>query len=90
MTEHTVDVTIAHPMGIHLRIGKDVVSVVNQFDAEITAQNLTRNSPVADLRSILQIMQLQARQGHRLRLNATGQDAYAAIAALTTLFQSLS
>ncbi len=87
MAQHTIDVTVTNPMGLHLRTGKEVVQVANRFDAEISAQNLTRESPVVDLKSILQIMQLQARQGHMLRLWASGQDAAAAIAALTILFQ---
>jgi len=89
MQQQTIDVTIANPMGLHLRTGKEVVQVANQFDAEITAQNLTRKSPTVDLKSILQIMQLQARQGHILRLHATGQDAAAALTALTILLQSI-
>ncbi|HRW05986.1 MAG TPA: HPr family phosphocarrier protein [Caldilineaceae bacterium] len=89
MQEQTVDVTISNPMGLHLRTGKEVVQVANQFDADITAQNLTRQSPMVNLKSILQIMQLQARQGHTLRLYANGQDAAAALTALTVLFQSI-
>jgi phosphotransferase system HPr (HPr) family protein len=38
------------------------------------------------LKSILQLMQLQARQGHSLQLAATGPDADAAIEALCSLF----
>ncbi len=86
MSQHTLDVTVSNPMGLHLRTGKEVVQVANRFDAEISAQNLTRESPIVDLKSILQIMQLQARQGHILRLQASGQDAAAAIAALAILF----
>lgn len=86
MSQHTIDVTVTNPMGLHLRTGKELVQVANQFEAEISAQNLTRTSPVVNLKSILQIMQLQARQGHILRLQASGQDAAAAITALTLLF----
>ena len=87
MPQHTIDVTVTNAMGLHLRTGKEVVQVANRFDAEISAQNLTRESPVVELKSILQVMQLQARQGHILRLWASGQDAAAAIAALAILFQ---
>ncbi|MEZ4615003.1 MAG: HPr family phosphocarrier protein [Caldilineaceae bacterium] len=89
MSEQTVDVEITNPMGLHLRTGKDVVQLANQFDAEITAQNLTRVSPIVNIKSILQLMQLQARQGHILRLTAQGQDAGAALTALTLLFHSV-
>jgi phosphotransferase system HPr (HPr) family protein len=89
MSQLTAEVTITNPMGLHLRTGKEVVQVANQFDADIKAQNLTRQSPAVDLKSILQIMQLQARQGHVLLLQATGQDAAAALTALTVLFQTV-
>lgn len=85
MTQETIQVTIAHPMGLHLRTGKEVVQLANQFEAEITAQNLTNKSPVVNLKSILQLMQLQARHGHILVLNATGGDAIAALQALVQL-----
>ena len=87
MTEQTIQVTIAHPMGLHLRTGKEVVQLANQYDAEITAQNLTRESPVVNLKSILQLMQLQARHGHTLLLCANGQDAAAALSALEQLLK---
>ena len=64
-----------HPLGLHLRKSKDVVQVANRFQAHITAQNLTRVSPVADAKSILQLMQIQARQGHVVRICAAGPDA---------------
>ena len=79
-------ITILDPLGLHLRVGKDLVKVANQFSATITAENLSRPSPVVDVKSILQLMQLQARQGHILRLAAAGSDAQAAIAAVTQIF----
>jgi len=84
----STDCTITHPLGLHLRVGKDLVTVANRFRATITAQNLTRPSPVVDAKSILQLMQLQARQGHTLRLSADGPDAQEALAALARLFTS--
>lgn len=73
-------------MGLHLRTGKTVVRVANQFKAEITAKNLSRTSNTIDVKSILQLMQLQARKGHVLLLCAQGPDAQDALAALSTLF----
>lgn len=81
------EVTINHPLGLHLRKGKDVVQAANQFKAEIRAQNLSRHSPVVDAKSILQLMQLQARQGHTIRLTALGEDAQTALATLKSLFE---
>lgn len=82
----TTTITVNHPLGLHLRKGKDVVQTASRFDAEITAQNLSRQSPTVDAKSILQLMQIQARQGHVVRLSAIGPDALDALSALSSLF----
>lgn len=82
----TTEITVNHPLGLHLRKGKDLVQTASRFDARITAENLTRQSPVVDAKSILQLMQIQARQGHIIRLSAIGPDAQAALNALRSLF----
>ncbi len=82
----SVVVTVSDPRGLHLRSGRDVVRLASQFQARITAANLSRNTSAIDLKSIIQLMQLQARQGHDLQLAATGPDAAAAIEALSSLF----
>lgn len=82
-------ITITNPAGLHLRTSKDVVQTASQFDASISAQNLTRQSPLVDVKSILQLMQLQARFGHTLLLRADGPDAQAALDALCTILTTL-
>ena len=82
----SVVVTVSDPRGLHLRSGRDVVRIASRFQARITAANLSRNTNAVDLKSILQLMQLQARQGHSLQLAASGPDADAAIEALCSLF----
>lgn len=81
-------ITILHPLGLHLRTGKDVVQVASRYRASITARNLTRSSPVVDAKSIIQLMQLQARQGHQVRIEANGPDAQAAVEALCGLLET--
>ena len=88
MTESvSASITVTHPLGLHLRAGKDMVHVASQFHSTITAQNISRLSPVVDAKSILQIMQLQARQGHVVRVSADGPDAQEALLALSQLFE---
>lgn len=84
--EHSATVTVKDPQGLHLRTSKEVVKVANQYRAEITAQNLSRSSGQVDVKSILQLMQLQARQGHVLLLQAAGPDAADGLNALCVLF----
>ena len=86
----TAVITILHPLGLHLRTGKDVVQTASRFEAAITARNLTRASPAVDVKSIIQLMQLQARQGHQVQLEADGPDPHAAIDALCGLFEPQS
>lgn len=85
----SAQVTITNPLGLHLRTGKEVVQTASQFDAKISAQNLTRASPLVDVKSILQLMQLQARHGHTLLLHAEGPDAQRALETLCTLLTAL-
>lgn len=89
MEPAVVVITINHPLGLHLRSGKDVVRVANQYESSIAVSNVTRDSPVVDAKSILQLMQLQARRGHQLRIAAEGPDAQDAVDALRTLLETL-
>lgn len=90
MESFSTTVTITSPAGLHLRTSKDVVQAANQFDATIHAQNLTRQSSFVDVKSILQLMQLQARHGHILLLRAEGPDAQIALQTLCTLLTALN
>jgi len=83
-------VAVANPQGLHLRTGKEIVRLASTFTAEIRASNLSRASAPVNVKSILQLMQIQAQHGHQLRLTATGVDASEALAALATLIESLS
>lgn len=83
----TVMVTVVHPQGIHLRVGKDLAYVANRFASTTTARNLTLSTPPVDLKSILQIMRLQARTGHVIQLSTNGPDAEQAIGALRQVLE---
>ncbi|MEM7128595.1 MAG: HPr family phosphocarrier protein [Chloroflexota bacterium] len=85
---HSITFTIAHPLGLHLRKSRDFVNVANQFDASISVQNLSHGTLVADACSIIQLMQLQAREGHRMSIQAEGPDAEKALEALQNLLVS--
>lgn len=85
----SAQVTITNPLGLHLRTSREVVQTASQFASNIHAQNLTRASPLVDVKSILQLMQLQARHGHILLLQAEGPDAQLALETLCRLLQAL-
>jgi phosphotransferase system HPr (HPr) family protein len=86
----SASVVINHPQGLHLRVGKDLVQLANRYAAHIVLENLTRSAPVVDAKSILQLMQLQARQGHRVQISADGPDAKEALAALCALLEAFN
>ncbi|MEZ4659563.1 MAG: HPr family phosphocarrier protein [Caldilineaceae bacterium] len=46
--------------------------------------------PPVDAKSIIQLVQLQARQGHELHLQATGPDASEALQALAVQFDDVT
>ena len=65
------------------------MQAASQFASNISAQNLSRESPLVDVKSILQLMQLQARYGHILLLQAEGPDAQAALNTLCAILTTL-
>jgi phosphotransferase system HPr (HPr) family protein len=83
--ESSTEVILTHPPGLHLRFGKDVVVLASQFESTILVRNVTRETTSVSARSIIQLMTLQARQGHRLLVLATGPDATEAVRALADL-----
>lgn len=86
----TITLIINHPLGLHLRKSRDVVQIANQYQALITIQNLTRSTSPVDAKSIIQLVQLQARQGHELHLQASGPDASEALQALAVQFDDVT
>lgn len=83
-----VVVTVRQPEGVHLRAGKEVVTLAAGFEAELEARNLSRPSPSVNAKSILALLQLQAREGHQLLLRARGSDAEAALDAMRLLLDA--
>lgn len=78
--------TIEHPAGLHLRPAALFVKTAARFQSQITITNLSRaGTPAADAKSMFGVILAGVSQGHRVRLQATGDDASAAIAALRDL-----
>jgi phosphotransferase system HPr (HPr) family protein len=74
--------TVLNPSGIHARPGATFVRTAARFGSKITLENLDRESPVIDAKSILSVMGSGVKQGHRIRITADGPDEDDAIAAL--------
>lgn len=61
------------------------VKTANQFSATI---EVTKGNETVDGKSILSILTLAAEQGTELEINATGNDAQQALAALSELVEN--
>lgn len=87
MSEETRRVKLVNSQGMHLRPLKQVVQTAVEFSATMTIENAD-NGYVADAKSAIELMMLQAPQGTELVITASGEDAESAVAAICALVES--
>ncbi|MDZ4372487.1 MAG: HPr family phosphocarrier protein [Phenylobacterium sp.] len=78
-------VEIVNKRGLHARASAKFVKLAGTFDAEV---RVTNNGQTVDARSIMGLMMLAASPGCCIEIEATGEEAFAAVAALTSLVQA--
>jgi len=78
----TADYTIRNEHGLHARPGTMLVNVIKQFTSEITVTNLDGTGKPANGRSLMKVVALGVKKGHKLRFTAVGSDAEQALAAI--------
>ena len=78
-------VTIVNARGLHARAAAKFVELARQFTAEIT---VSRDGVAVSGLSIMGLMMFAAGPGSTLRIEANGDDAEAAVAALATLVEA--
>ncbi len=78
----TIHLTIPNPHGLHARPAAKLVGTANRFSAEII---ISKGNNTANAKSINQVATLGVRQGDRIKLTATGEDADAALSAIQAL-----
>ena len=86
MTAITATVTITHPVGLHARPAVKLTKLAKSFAAEIRL----RGSPTGewvDAKSIVKVMALKLRTGSVLEMEAKGEAAGPALAALQSLVE---
>ncbi|MEX1164175.1 MAG: HPr family phosphocarrier protein [Nitriliruptor sp.] len=76
------DLTFDNEVGLHARPAALFVKKAGEFDATIT---LHKAETEADARSLLAVLKLDVRRGDHVRVTAEGDDAEAALDALTEL-----
>jgi len=83
------ELTVEHEHGLHLRPAADFVRLAARYRAEVRVGNLTRGgNRRANARSLLEVTALGVDRGHRILLEAEGEDAEEAVAALRRLVES--
>lgn len=83
-----VEITVTHEHGLHLRPAAQFVRLAARYRADILVSNLARGGRSANAKSVLEVTALGVDQGHLIRLEASGNDADAAVEALEDLVQS--
>ncbi|AYH05437.1 fused PTS fructose transporter subunit IIA/HPr protein [Pectobacterium parmentieri] len=78
----TAEFTIRNEHGLHARPGTMLVNVIKQFTSEITVTNLDGAGKPANGRSLMKVVALGVKKGHKLRFTASGSDAEQALAAI--------
>ena len=74
-------VKIVNKLGIHARPAAEIVKTAGKFKSSIT---IVRDDLEVNAKSIMGVMMLAAEFGATITLRATGEDAEAALDALTT------
>lgn len=75
-----VTVTVIDPVGLHARPATVAVNAASKFKSEI---NVAFKGREVNMKSIMGVMSLGIQQGAQITISAEGDDAEAAIAALT-------
>ena len=81
----SVELRVENPHGLHARPAMRIVQTAARFPCAVQIANLRTDSPPASARSLVAINCLDARRGDTIRITARGDEAPAAIAALSAL-----
>jgi len=84
----SAEFTIRNEHGLHARPGTALVSVIKQFNSDITVTNLDGSGKPANGRSLMKVVALGVKKGHRLRFTASGEDAQQALTAIEEAINS--
>jgi len=82
------EIKVTNDVGLHARPAAVFVKTAAGFSADVRLQNLTRESPTVNAKSILSVLSAGVEQNHRIRLTADGEDAHEALEALCALIES--
>jgi phosphocarrier protein HPr len=78
----SAEVQIVNKLGLHARAAAKLTQIASSFKCEVW---LSRNGRKVNAKSIMGVMMLAAGKGASITINAEGDDAEAALAALQKL-----
>jgi len=81
-------VTLANAHGLHARPAAQLVRLARRFQARVVIQNTTHSAGPVEAGSLNALLGLGARQGHILRLQASGPDAHLAVETMAAFLES--
>ena len=82
------DIVVSNTLGLHARPAMQFVDLANQFESRVTVFKGGEEPAEADGKSVMQMIILAATEGTKMRIEAEGDDADAAVCALAELFES--
>ncbi|MCG8708944.1 fused PTS fructose transporter subunit IIA/HPr protein [Brenneria sp. 4F2] len=78
----TAEFTVRNEHGLHARPGTMLVNVIKQFSSDVTVTNLDGTGKPVNGRSLMKVIALGVKKGHKLRFTASGSDAEQALTAI--------
>ncbi|NDL65793.1 fused PTS fructose transporter subunit IIA/HPr protein [Acerihabitans arboris] len=78
----SAEFVVRNEHGLHARPGTALVNVIKQFNSAVTVTNLDGSGKPANGRSLMKVVALGVKSGHRLRITADGDDAEQALKAI--------
>ena len=83
--EHTIEVTLLNPDGLHARPVSMLVTAISAFEATVTVANLRTGRPPVPANSPTALLTVGARKGDTISVAAAGRQAVEALEAVSEL-----
>ena len=83
-----IELDLRNASGLHARPAALFVRTASTFQADIQLENLSSGSSSVNAKSIISVLSLGIRAGHRVRISGHGADAELAVGQLATLVAS--
>lgn len=85
---NTVIFTIKNPHGLHARPGAMLVAKAKEFECSLKVANLDGDGKTVNAKSLMKVIALGVKCGHKLQFTADGPDAAEALAAIGAAIDS--